>query len=569
VFWQDKPCRYQEPFKLPIYNLFFMLRTRQAPSPTGFLHFGTSCTMLFTQLIAQSEKGIWYLRLEDTDRNRLQPDAVGSLLASMKTLGLNPNEGVNTESRGIQDSFYKVYQDGNYGPYIQSERLEYYHKYAQQLIDSKYCYWSYIKEDDKLELQELKKINKKAVNYFQANIQKLSGAPLTDSSAIMTPEIEAKMFATVEQGLLDEQKPDLRFRIQEDKEVTTTDHLLGKTTFNMSLEEDFTALKSDGYPTYHLAHAIDDKLMATSLVIRSQEWISSLPKHYCLTQALWGEVFNYLHIPFILGETGNKKMSKRDGNVNMQDYLDKGYLPEAIINYLAFLGWNPGTSKELYLDKEDFATPQELRMDRLIANLAADFSMDKLVKSPARFSLDKLNWFNQQYIKMLPTAEFAKKMAKGEVVVKNEDVIFTLLDQERLVTAYTDSPETLDSYKIKNWVKPAIEHLSFKGASSEATTEALSKILPFIKEALARHRDAKEVIHSNPNSTNLLLDYTNLYRGLDEDIKGYMKANEMPFGSYLYPLRMALSGQQQSPSPFEIMAVLPDNEVIERIESFL
>lgn len=392
-----------------------MYRTRQAPSPTGYLHFGTARTMLFTQLIARKNLGIWYLRLEDTDRLRLQPDAVGSLLDSMYELGLIPDEGVNNEGKGEVDSFYNVSQTGEYGPYIQSERLSIYHKYAQTLLDKQLVYWSYVTPTHKEELVSLKQITKKPINYFQANLQILNNEPLSQSSALNNQETDSKLYQSLELGLKDPAKPDLKFKILSTESIEINDQLLGKLKFELSLEEDFTVIKSDGYPTYHFAHPIDDTAMKTSLIIRAQEWVSSLPKHIKLSQALGFGVLEYMHIPVILGEKGNKKMSKRDGNVNMAEYIEQGYLPEAIINYLVFLGWNPGTEKELYLDKSDFDIDPKVsinkqrakRANKLFSNILNDFDITKLQKSPARFSLDKLKWFNKEYIKMLSPYEFA------------------------------------------------------------------------------------------------------------------------------------------------------------------
>jgi|688.fasta_scaffold58263_3 glutamyl-tRNA synthetase len=381
-------------------------RTRQAPSPTGYLHLGTARTVLFTKLLSVVNSGSWFLRLEDTDRNRLNSGAVVPLLSALQALGLDPDEGVTLDQNGQKDEFYGIYQKGEFGPYIQSERLPIYHKHAQNLIDQKLAYWVYLSEEERNELQEIKKIDKKPINYFLRNLEKVT---------------EAEIYKSVSEGLKDERKPVLRYRLQRKEVIECHDQLLGKSSFDLSLEEDFTILKSDGFPTYHLAHLVDDFLMKTSLVIRAQEWFSSLPKHVVMFQDYWGKqietemeslngknVPDYLHLPFVLGETGNKKMSKRDGNVNMQDYLDKGYLPEALVNYLAFLGWNPGTEKELYLDKSDFQIlDQKARLQKLISNLATDFSLSKLSKSAARFSTQKLDWFNREYLKMMTLEEFS------------------------------------------------------------------------------------------------------------------------------------------------------------------
>lgn len=316
-----------------------MFRTRQAPSPTGYLHIGTARTVLFTKLYAQINEGLWYLRLEDTDQNRLQKDSVKVLLGAMDSIGLKADEGVSLEdnSNNQPDDFYGVYQNGEFGPYIQSHRLAIYHEHAQKLIDMNLAYWSYLTPEDKQELQEIKQVIKRPINYYKVCFEKFGN----------------KITTSIEQGLQDPLKPVLMYKLQRDQKITCHDELLGDSTFDLSLEEDFGILKSDGFPTYHLAHLIDDHIMKTTCVIRSQEWFPSFPKHQTMFQDYWQSVPQYLHLPFILAENGNKKMSKRDGNVNLQEYLDKGYMPEAIINYLAFLGWNPGTDKELYLNQSE------------------------------------------------------------------------------------------------------------------------------------------------------------------------------------------------------------------------
>ena len=317
-----------------------MFRTRIAPSPTGFLHLGTARTLLFTVLFAKVVDGIWYVRCDDTDRKRLQPEAFVNLLECMENLGINPPEGVSLDKTGFRDSFYGAFQKGEFGPYIQSERLKIYHEHAQRMIDRKLAYWTFLDENDKAELVQIKTLNKLPINYWQETLKTHS---------------EEEMFMSVQKGLVDPRECALRFRLQCDRKLQCQDELLGNLEIDLNLEEDFIILKNDGFPTYALAHVIDDHLMQTTLVIRSQEWLPSLSRHWAMFAKYWEKVPKFLHLPFVLGETGNKKMSKRDGNVNMTDYLAQGYLPEAMLNYLAFLGWNPGTEKEIYLDKSDFA----------------------------------------------------------------------------------------------------------------------------------------------------------------------------------------------------------------------
>ena len=317
-----------------------MFRTRQAPSPTGYLHLGTARQFLFTKLFTLANDGQWFLRLEDTDRNRLQPEAAINMLQALQELNLMPNEGVNL-TKGIDVNFYTgAKQVGDFGPYIQSERLEIYHKFAQECIDKKMAYWCYLNPEQKQELQDIKQVSKKPINYF-AKCQEISN--------------ETQLYQSISSGLNDLNKPALFYKLQRKEEVFCPDILLGGTKFDLNLEEDFVIIKSDGFPTYHFAHIVDDYLMKTTLVLRAQEWYPSIAKHQTMFLDIFGQAPNYCHVPFILGITGNKKMSKRDGGVNMkEDYLDKGYLPEALVNYLAFQGWSPATEKELYLENSDF-----------------------------------------------------------------------------------------------------------------------------------------------------------------------------------------------------------------------
>ncbi|MGL4759661.1 MAG: glutamate--tRNA ligase family protein [Patescibacteria group bacterium] len=708
-----------------------MFRTRQAPSPTGFLHFGTARTLLFTHYISRVNNGVWYLRLDDTDRNRLQKDAVGSLLESMKQLGLIPDEGLSPNKEGQKDDFYGVYTKGEYGPYLQSLRLDKYHKYAQELINKEFCYWSYVTPEIKEELSSMKLILKKPIDYKQANIQIISNSPVTEKTAIMSNTAHQKMYQSIQEGLSDPQKPDLKFHIQQDRIVELDDVLLGKSKFDLNLEEDFTVIKSDGYPTYHLAHAVDDYLMKTTLNIRAQEWISSFPKHFMLFEKLGFGVPQYMHVPTILGETGNKKMSKRDGNVNMEDWLNKGYLPEAIINYLSFLGWNPGTEKELYLSEEDFEIDPSItleenrsqRLKKLLNNIQNDFSIEKMQKSPARFSIDKLNWYNKEYMKYLTPYEFSywsqkiKNSTKIEGDVRVGDYVYVVDTKEQAIiggfnntethksgvdgvfypigggreagqtsiqsllreikeesddtirikeeelyfierlyipwthpeqsysgkemnvyfversktntksfinyednhefknnwadlaevlshnkylsfsiynefciknnisqckmneaiklnlTAYLlDIPrvttlidENIDSSVVNQYIIPNKELIKWKKISVEESIRNLSVLYKYIESILIKYNSTKLELYNNSNSSRGRKLFAELTEIFEKEIKSYLSSNNLDTGSYLWPLRVTLSGKEKSPSPFELLAILPNQEILKRI----
>lgn len=546
-------------------------RTRQAPSPTGYLHLGTARQMLFTNLFAKKNDGVWYVRLEDTDRSRLQPDSVKNLLEAMQGLNLTPDEGITLEKTETHNDFYDIYQKGNHGPYIQSERLIHYHKAAQKLINEKKAYWSFLTPEDKEELQNFKKITKAPIDYLKANQDKYP---------------ENNLHLKVAEGLAHENKPALMFHLQRSETIECFDELLGKSSFDLSLEEDFVILKSDGFPTYHLGFAVDDHLMETSLIIRAQEWYPSLPKHVTILQDLWGtgHGIKFIHLPVILGQTGNRKMSKRDGNVNMTDYQDQGYLPEAIINYLAFLGWNPGTEKELYLSKEELNSidSKEVRIQKLIENIVPEFNMENISKSSARFNLEKLNWFNREYIKSMNSETFTlevdgyisylqtNKSETNDTILSsiNENLgefketndpenikLAFMLDQNRITTL---SEIGSDSKCILNWREPSQEDLKWKKITIEESLANLKEIGDYISSTW----DTVKL----PEDRSKLEYITKAAKIWEDHLKSWLNENNKGIGDYLWPLRVCLSGLKRSPSPFEILVILNQEETIKRID---
>jgi glutamyl/glutaminyl-tRNA synthetase len=547
-----------------------MFRTRFAPSPTGYLHIGSARTALFAKLFAQNQSGVFFLRLEDTDRKRLQPDAFQNLLQTMSKIGLQADEGIlfsdQTQS-ATKNVFYNVEQIGDYQPYIQSERLEKYQKIAQELIDRGLAYWSFLSEEDKQEILEIKQTHKQPINYWLENLKRYPEAQLTK---------------TVVEGLNNPSKPALMYKLQRDEKISCHDELLGDTEFDLKLEEDFVILKSDGFPTYHLAHLVDDSEMQTSLVVRSQEWYSSLPKHITMYKDFFGKELKYAHLPVVLGETGNKKMSKRDGNVNLADYLDQGFLPEAVVNYLAFLGWNPSTEQELYLKLEDFRINLNLkseyevqiqtRLQKLIQNLAKDFNLSKLSKSPARFNLEKLKWFNREYIKMLTLEEFIFRCASLKDGFEPQKSIVAklayLLDKNR-VSILTEFGTESDC--ILDWQTPEIELVKWKKITLEESLSNLKLISDFLTETLNSSLEFKKYSDTLQNSSSdldLEIHFKKFTTWWEFEIKNWLDQNSFDIGSYLWPLRVALSGKTKSPSPFEILAILSSEEIRARLEVF-
>jgi glutamyl-tRNA synthetase len=543
-------------------------RTRQAPSPTGYIHLGTARTVLFTDLLSRHYNGSWYLRLEDTDRTRLVADAAVKILESLDSVSLTPEEGITLEEIGNKDAFYGVYQQGKYGPYIQSERLKIYHDHAQKLIDKKLAYWSIVSESQKQDLLAVKQASKKPINYHR----------LAETSA--TSE---SMFMSVESGLNHPDKPALRYHIQKDAKIVCKDILLGETMFDLALEEDFVILKNDGYPTYHFAHLIDDHLMETTHVIRSQEWFPSIAKHVAMFETYWGDVPQYLHLPFILGETGTKKMSKRDMIVDLAHYIKQGYLAEAIINYLAFLGWNPGTEQELYLTQDEVIelTGKE-RLERLKENLSEEFVFEKLSKSPARFSTEKLGWFNREYIKMLPLPEY---IVRSQAFLEPEEETIELTDWEYAgyILDYNRAQTLAELGKesgcVTRYVKPDDSDIAWKKLTPQESKICLKDLWEQVLSPLYKSESARSVLEDQTKLWSLTRRliapdevqeiFGRLTKVFELVIKDWITTYEKDTGSHLWPLRVALSGKTQSPSPFELLAILPMEEVERRITGIL
>jgi len=324
------------------------MRTRFAPSPTGFLHVGGLRTALYSYLSAKQSKGKFIVRIEDTDQERSVPGAIEDILNTLHWAGLDPDEGVMME-KGV------VVQKGDKGPYIQSERLEIYQKYAQELLKKGSAYPCFCAKD---RLDQMRKDQ-------QAHKQ----APMYDRMCLSLSDEEVKNKIDAGESHV------LRLKIPQSEKITFTDDIRGSLTFQGHTVDDQVLLKSDGFPTYHLAHVVDDHLMDIELVIRGEEWLSSLPKHLLLFQELGWKAPRYAHVPLLLNKD-KSKLSKRQNDVATEEYIEKGYLPEALINFLALLGWNPGTEQEIFSLKE----------------LTELFSLDRVQKGGAIFDLEKLNW---------------------------------------------------------------------------------------------------------------------------------------------------------------------------------
>lgn len=326
------------------------VRVRFAPSPTGFIHVGSLRTALFNYLFAKHNNGKFILRIEDTDQSRYVEGAVENLIKSLNILGIDYDEGPD--------------KDGGVGPYFQSQRLELYNKYALELVEKGMAYYAFETPEELEEMKRLAQLEGRVTAYDRR------------ARNLLEEEVRKN---------LDEGKPYvIRLKVPLGEEVKFDDLVKGTIKINTDHIDDQVLLKSDGFPTYHLANVVDDHLMGVTHIIRGEEWITSVPKHIILYNAFGWEVPKMAHVPLLLNPD-KTKLSKRQGDVAVEDYLKKGYLVEALNNFMAFLGWNPGEGE----------TSEIFSMQELIEK----FSLERVQVSGAVFNVEKLNWMNNDYIK--------------------------------------------------------------------------------------------------------------------------------------------------------------------------
>lgn len=334
------------------------IRVRFAPSPTGFLHVGGLRTALFNWLFARKYGGKFILRIEDTDQKRYVPEAVENLINTLKKLGIDYDEGPDI--------------GGSYAPYIQSQRIDLYNRYAQRLIKDGYAYYCFCSEEELAQERAEQKAQKLPLKY--------SGK----CRYLSQQEVERKLSDNIPHVI--------RLRFPQEGTTVFHDEIRGRVEVQNSQIDDQVLIKSDGCPTYHLANVVDDHLMHISHVIRGEEWLSSVPKHIYLYKALGWKPPVFVHLPLLLNPD-KTKLSKRQGDVAVEIYLEKGYLPEALLNFVALLGWHPSEDREIYSMHE----------------LIDAFSLDRVTKSGAVFDIEKLRWMNGYYLRNLPLSTIAER----------------------------------------------------------------------------------------------------------------------------------------------------------------
>jgi glutamyl-tRNA synthetase len=402
------------------------VRTRFAPSPTGFMHIGNLRTALYAYLFAKRNNGRFILRIEDTDQERLVDNAVDMIYSTLKLAGLSHDEGPDV--------------GGEYGPYVQSERKSIYAEYAQKLIDSKHAYYCFCTKE-RLE-----------------TLTDASGNRRYDKHCLHLDreEIESKIAAGVPYVI--------RQNVPDTGTTTFEDLVFGAVTVENKELQDNVLLKSDGFPTYNFANVIDDHLMAISHVFRGMEYISSTPNYNLLYQAFGWEIPKYVHLPHIMKDKQHK-LSKRHGDANFEDFLARGFLPEAILNYVALLGWNPKN------DVEKFS----------IRELIESFDIGGISKSSAIFDEVKLRWLNAQYVKELSAEEFHRSAMKFYAGMPDEinTVMLSQLLQTRVSTVSDIVEMTGFIHSFDNYDLSLFDH-----KDSKSTREAAKNVLPLIIDAL-------------------------------------------------------------------------------------
>ncbi len=500
------------------------IRVRFAPSPTGPLHIGGVRTALFNYLFAKKHKGDFLLRIEDTDQTRYVEGAEEYIMKSLEWCGIKIDEGIK--------------EGGKYGPYKQSERKEIYKKHIQILLDNGTAYYAFDTPEELNEMRE--RLEKSGSSVRQYNSQ--TRGEMKNSFTLTKEEVNKKIKAGDSYVV--------RFNIPENENLLVKDIIRGDVQVNTSQLDDKVLFKSDGLPTYHLANIVDDYLMDISHVIRGEEWLPSLPLHVLLYRSFgWeNEMPQFAHLPLILKPNGKGKLSKRDGdklgfpvfplewkdpktNEISAGYRENGYLPDAFVNLIAFLGWNPGNEEEIFTMTE----------------LIEKFELEKVQKGGAKFSPEKAKWYNQQYLKN----------------TKSENLTKILCPQLKEKCAETDN---LYLEKVIGFMKERMVLLTdFWKMSSfffETPTEYNSKIVK---------KQWKE------DTPEIMFKIHDILSGIREDkfssehteqiIKKFITENELSFGKVLNPLRLILTGTGGGPHIFDIISTIGKEETLKRIKN--
>jgi glutamyl-tRNA synthetase len=494
------------------------VRVRFAPSPTGPLHIGGVRTALFNYLFAKKYNGVFYLRIEDTDQNRFVPGAEAYIFEALEWLGIAPSETVGKNEK--------------FGHYRQSERKELYKQYADQLINSGWAYYAFDTAEALDFHRKQHEEQGKTFIYNWHNREKL------DTSLVISKEETEKRIAVGEAYVI-------RFKTPVNETLHLHDIIRGDINFETNLLDDKVLFKSDGMPTYHLANIVDDHLMETSHVIRGEEWLPSMPLHCLLYKAFGWEAPEFAHLPLILKPIGNGKLSKRDGDKLgfpvfplewkseegvSSGYRENGFFPEAVINFLALLGWNDGTDQELFSLEE----------------LVEKFDLNRVHKAGAKFDPEKNKWFNHQYLQKQSDESLSEifapivlsKVGDSSFVGMTKLMKIVSLIKERgnfvsefweLSNFFFEAPNSYDEKAAKNW--------------NSTTPELMEKLIAVLEN---------------------IEDFTSA--NIETIVKDWMTATEIGMGKVMQPFRLSLVGALKGPHLFDIVELIGKEETIKRLE---
>jgi len=494
------------------------VRVRFAPSPTGPLHIGGVRTALFNYLFAKKNNGVFYLRIEDTDQNRFVPGSEEYIFEALEWLGISPSETVGKNEK--------------FGPYRQSERKHLYRQYAEQLINLGWAYYAFDTTESLDAIRKQHEIEGKTFIYNWHNREKL------DTSLVISGEKTNERITAGADYVI-------RFKTPVNETLQLNDIIRGDIKFETNLLDDKVLFKSDGMPTYHLANVVDDHLMETSHVIRGEEWLPSMPLHSLLYKAFGWEAPEFAHLPLILKPIGNGKLSKRDGDKMgfpvfplewkteegiSSGYREKGFFPDAVVNFLALLGWNDGTEQEIFT----------------LDHLCEKFDLNRVHKAGAKFDPEKNKWFNHHYLQKQNNESLAEsyapivinKVGDASVMVMTKMVKIVSLIKERanfvsefweLSDYFFIAPTSYDEKVTKNW--------------KEETPNLMRQLISVLEN---------------------IGDFTSV--NIEKIVKDWMLKNEIGMGKVMQPLRLSLVGALKGPHLFDIVELLGKEETIKRLE---
>ena len=533
------------------------VRVRFAPSPTGALHIGGVRTALYNYLFARQHGGDMLLRIEDTDLTRFVPGAEEYILEALDWLGIGIDEGLRVKTspqpspQGREKNPIEIEEIGSHGPYRQSERREIYHTYVKQLLDSGHAYIAF----DTPEELEAKRAE---IPNFQYDAR--TRMQMRNSLTMPAEEVKALM----EKG----EKYVVRFKVEPNEDVHVHDLIRGEVVINSNILDDKVLYKSaDDLPTYHLANIVDDHLMEISHVIRGEEWLPSAPLHVLLYRAFgWEETMpQFAHLPLLLKPDGNGKLSKRDGDRlgfpvfplefhNQKDgtvssgYRERGYLPEAVINFLALLGWHGSGDKEMYTMEE----------------LIQDFSLDRVSKAGAKFDYEKGKWFNHQYLQLRSNEELAEMFlptltANG---IENPDkkMVATVIGLTKDRVNFV--PELWEQTNFFFVAPSEYDEKSLKKRWKEDSPKHMTELLEVLEGV------SEEDWHKKEQITNEQSQITNLWH-LDKVVMPWIEAHEYGVGIVMNAFRICLVGAARGPHIWDITDVLGKEETLKRVRTAL